>query len=569
MLSVVLLGERRLLADGRDLGAMVQYRKGWALLGYLAVEHGRRHAREHLAELLWPALPPIAARTNLRQVVANLNRIFESQGIDDALQARRDDVGLFPHPQVELDVHAIERMAECSVDELLAIDDRIDPCGEFLAGLSVDDCPAFEPWLQAERARLATASARALRRLFEAQHGAGLSRKALATARRLSALDPWDEWAVRHGMTLLALDGQHAEALAAYERLAATLRRDLGTAPAPATAALHEAIRAALDAGTPFTAMPPTLLRPASRHWACGVIVRVDGIDGPDREALLAEVSQRLHAAGARPLFATRDTAYTCVVAEGEPGELDGVAAHAARAAAALRQAFDGRIAIVLAPALVQVPPTGGLALVGNPGEWAAHLLPHARVDAVLVCESLFGNLFEAFALHPHADVAQPEPARPLRIWRLGAEGVSTADELAERALAEAARPAPSRGDDDDPASRSSLLTLRLADAPPEDALAATAWLTVVAGADRGKRAGIADRPIVIGRSSDSDLQLPRRTVSRYHCVVWREADHYRLRDLGATNRTLLNGGAVRDARLSEGDRVTVGECTLQFGREP
>ena len=91
----------------------------------------------------------------------------------------------------------------------------------------------------------------------------------------------------------------------------------------------------------------------------------------------------------------------------------------------------------------------------------------------------------------------------------------------------------------------------------------------MVAGADRGKRAGIADRPIVIGRSSDSDLQLPRRTVSRYHCVVWREADHYRLRDLGATNRTLLNGGAVRDARLSEGDRVTVGECTLQFGREP
>jgi DNA-binding SARP family transcriptional activator len=416
MLSVMLLGERRLRAEGRDLGAMVQYRKGWALLGYLAVEHGRRHAREHLAELLWPALPPIAARTNLRQVVANLNRIFESHGVADVLQARRDDVGLFPQPQAAFDLHAIDRLAECPVDELLAIQEAVDLGGEFLAGLHVDDCPAFEQWLASERTRIAAVSARALRRLLEAQQAAGLGRKAIATARRLVALDPWDESAVRHAMTLLALDGQHADALEVYERLAAALRGELGTTPAPATAALHDAIRSALDAGTPFAATPAPLARSVTRHWACGLIARVDAAEGPAREALLAELGARLHALGARALFANRDTAYTCVLADGEPGDLDDASVRAARAALALRQAFPGRVAVVLAPALVQAHPQAGLALVGNANAWAAHLLPQAHHGAVLVCESLFGNLFEAFALHPHADVAEPDLARPLRI---------------------------------------------------------------------------------------------------------------------------------------------------------
>lgn len=111
MLSVHLLGERRLLDGPDDVSAAIQYRKAWALLGYLAVESGRRHPREHLARLLWPALPPIAARTNLRQVVANLNRLFDAHGAAGLLLTSRDDVTLQPKAAVTIDLHQLERAA--------------------------------------------------------------------------------------------------------------------------------------------------------------------------------------------------------------------------------------------------------------------------------------------------------------------------------------------------------------------------------------------------------------------------------------------------------------------------
>lgn len=88
MPSVRIPGVPRLLADGRDISASIQYRKGWALIGYLAIERGRRHSCEHVDQLLWPALAPAAARTNLRQVIANFNRVFERHGAADLLDPR-------------------------------------------------------------------------------------------------------------------------------------------------------------------------------------------------------------------------------------------------------------------------------------------------------------------------------------------------------------------------------------------------------------------------------------------------------------------------------------------------
>ncbi len=568
MLNVVLLGERRLLFDGRDVGGEVQYRKAWALLGYLAIERGRRHSREQLAELLWPALPPVAARTNLRQVVSNLNRVFESCGAPELLLATREDVGLYPHPAVRVDLHELERVVEAPSSELLSLDEcAVDLGGEFLAGLHLDDCPDFEQWLQPTRSRLAASGARALRRLLEAQQAAGIGRRALATVKRLVALDPWDESAVRQCMSLLAADGQCAEALQLHERLTTALLEDMGTTPTQSTTALRDAIRAAMDAGLPFAPSQAVLSRTWSRHWACGLVCRVHAVGTAATDALLADVIAHVQGAGARLLFANRDTAYLAVVAEADPGDPTDVALRAARLAADAMQAFHAGLALALSPALVQSHPQAGLALVGNAGEWAAHLLPQARSGVVLVCESLFENLFEAFALHPHAEVPVADSPRPMRIWRLGAEGVSTSSELAETALAEAALPSGVR-QPDEPEGIPELLTLRLGEAPPDEDLSASAWLTVVAGADRGKRAGVGERPLVLGRSSDCDLQLPRRTISRHHCVVWRSGEHYRVRDLGATNPTLVNGSVVRDTRLVDGDRVTVGECTLVFGSE-
>jgi len=564
MLRVMLLGERRLLDHGRDIGASIQYRKGWALLGYLAVECDRRHPREQLADLLWPSLPPIAARTNLRQVVANLNRVFDDHGVSGLLQASRDEIGLYPQPQVEFDIHVLERAAKTPTGGLLALEDAaMDFGGEFLAGLELEDCPGFEQWLQPMRARFATAGMQALRRLLEAQHGAGQSRHAIATARRLLALDPWDETSARQLMVLLAADAQHAEALQVFDRLHVALQDDLGSAPTPATIALRDAIHASADAGTPLAAT----LQASTRHWTCLVVCRVHPDGEETHELLLAKLIAHLQDAGAHPFLVGQDSAYLGVIAEAEPGDLTTVAIRAARIATAALRRFPGRVALALCPALVQAHPLAGLALIGNAGAMVAPLLAHACMDGVLVCDSLFGNLFETFALHPHVDVVESGAAHPARLWRLGAEGTATSSGPVAQAMTETATATglPRRQDN---GSMPELLTQRLGDALPDEEVAASAWLTVVAGADRGKRVGISERPLLVGRATDCDLHLPRRTISRHHCVVWRESEHYRLRDLGATNRTLVNGSAVSDVRLADGDRLRVGECILQFGRE-
>jgi len=574
MLSVYLLGERRLLDGFNDVSTSIQYRKAWALLGYLAVEAGRKHSREHLAELLWPALPPAAARTNLRQVVANLNRVFDAHGGSALFHASREEVGLYPQPGVAIDVERLERASDLAAGpELLALDDCAAGFGgEFLGGLLLDDCPGFEEWLQPVRTRLAGAASRTLRRLLEAQQSAGLSRQAIATARRLAMVDPWDEACVRQLMTVLAADGQYEEALAVFERLRSDVLAELGSALSLPTVALRDALQAALDGAAAGLSAAGSASRPSTRHWMCGIICRVKPVPGSTVETLLADVGRHLQAAGARILFASRDTAYACVIAEGLPGNLNAAAVRTARVASAILDAFRGSVAVALCPGIVRAEPHGSVVMLGNSSEWASHLLAHARTDQIILCESLFETLFETFALHPHAEVVFPEIGRPVRVWRLGGEGASTPDAVALHAEDDAAQFSdPSLAPD---AARGQhggleLLTQRIgdADASLDAGVPASAWLTVVEGADRGKRAGISEQLLVVGRAPDSDLQLPRRTVSRHHCVVWRDAEHYRIRDLGATNRTRVNGDLVRETRLSDGDTVTIGECTLKFDR--
>ena len=574
MLSVYLLGERRLLDGPHDISASIQYRKAWALLGYLAVEAGRKHSREYLAELLWPALAPAAARTNLRQVIANLNRVFAAHGASALFQASREEVGLYPQAGVAIDVHRLERASGLAEGpELLALEDwAAGFSSEFLGGLLLDDCPEFEDWLQPTRARLGSAATRTLRRLLDAQQSAGLDRQAIVTARRLSMLNPWDEACLRQLMTVLAADGQYEEALTTFEQLRSNVLAELGSSPSLPTVALRDAIQAALDGVATGLSVAGLASRPSTRHWMCGIVCRVQSAHGTTVETLLADVGRHLQAAGARILFASRDTAYACVVADGLPGDLNAAAVRTARIACATLDAFRGSVAVALCPGIVRAEPYGSVVMLGNTGEWASHLLAHARTDQTILCESLFETLFETFALHPHAEVVLPEITRPVRVWRLGVEGASTPQHVATHALGDMAQTVAGPLMPDAvrrQGSEAELLTLRIGqgNASMEDGVATTAWLTVVEGADRGKRAGIAEQLLIVGRASDSDLQLPRRTVSRHHCVVWRDAEHYRIRDLGATNRTRVNGEVVRERRLNDGDTVSIGECILKFDR--
>lgn len=62
-----------------------------------------------------------------------------------------------------------------------------------------------------------------------------------------------------------------------------------------------------------------------------------------------------------------------------------------------------------------------------------------------------------------------------------------------------------------------------------------------------------------IGRAQDNDLIIPHPQASRYHAVLEKAGDSYRLTDLGSTNGTILNGKRITASRsLREGDVIQI-----------
>ncbi|HQY64676.1 MAG: DUF4388 domain-containing protein [Myxococcales bacterium] len=74
----------------------------------------------------------------------------------------------------------------------------------------------------------------------------------------------------------------------------------------------------------------------------------------------------------------------------------------------------------------------------------------------------------------------------------------------------------------------------------------------------------VADKQIVVGRSSDLDMVLVEDMVSRKHARIALTEDQIWIEDLGSTNGTFVNGEKVKRARLKEGDRVLIGTSILK-----
>ncbi|HET6397327.1 MAG TPA: BTAD domain-containing putative transcriptional regulator [Pseudoxanthomonas sp.] len=234
-----LLGERRLGSGAGE--ATLQYRKGWALLAYLALER-QRHPRARLAAMLWPRLGETAALTNLRQVLSDLNRAMASAIGDGVLQIDRESVRLCPARSPGL--FDVDRLDACVAGngpgEAQA---WLAEAGELLEGMTLDACESFAEWLAGARAWTAHRLADGLAVLRDTASARGARGEALVLARRLVAQDPWNEVHYRALMRLHAQAGEPGMALACYRSLVDRLKADLGEAPSRETAELAEAIR--------------------------------------------------------------------------------------------------------------------------------------------------------------------------------------------------------------------------------------------------------------------------------------------------------------------------------------
>ncbi len=74
----------------------------------------------------------------------------------------------------------------------------------------------------------------------------------------------------------------------------------------------------------------------------------------------------------------------------------------------------------------------------------------------------------------------------------------------------------------------------------------------------------VREQPVVLGRSRRCDVVLDHATVSRTHAEIrWEDGD-WRLRDLGSSNGTWIDGRLVREAeRVRRGDRIVLGDCLV------
>ncbi len=91
------------------------------------------------------------------------------------------------------------------------------------------------------------------------------------------------------------------------------------------------------------------------------------------------------------------------------------------------------------------------------------------------------------------------------------------------------------------------------------------AELKILGGKHQGKLIPLNTKKFLVGREHDCHLRPNSDLVSRHHCVFSIDDYAIRLRDLGSTNGTMVNGVNLRgEVSLKSGDRVTIGKLDLE-----
>jgi DNA-binding SARP family transcriptional activator/tetratricopeptide (TPR) repeat protein len=248
VLRIRLLGGVHAEADGRSVPTPSS-RRAWALLGWLALHPGM-HSRADVAARLWPDVVDNSARQSMRSALWSLRAVLDDIA-PHALITTRDRVGLAD--DVVVDIREFDRLlAAARPAEAVAAG-----AGTLLAGID-DEWAMVARDEHRERLgaalRVLSAGARADR-----DHGA-----AVEWSRRAVTLDPLSEDATRALMAALAAAGDRPAALAAYQRLAERLRRELRLAPSEPTWRLAERIRTQPAPAPAAVIDRPTRARPVA-----------------------------------------------------------------------------------------------------------------------------------------------------------------------------------------------------------------------------------------------------------------------------------------------------------------
>jgi hypothetical protein len=202
------------------------------------------------------------------------------------------------------------------------------------------------------------------------------------------------------------------------------------------------------------------------------------------------------------------------------------------------------------------------------PNEFTVYLSPHDRRQFAGYEGSLIGELQEYLAEHARRErYALLTPPRVL---------VTTDDDLAVGEFGIATRLVPAEDQAPPPPglaleqpaptivyrSVESVLETPPAPPPPPEPEREAVVLTI---GDRKHE--ITGARAVLGRSRECDVRLSDLNVSRRHAELRQEGSAYWIVDLGSMNGTVVNGRRVEREELRDGDRITLGETEIVFGR--
>lgn len=140
---LVLIGSFGLFApDGERIE--ITSKKGMALIALLATSPSGERSRAWLQSMLWGSREAAQAQASLRREISTLAKVLEAKGAGDLLERTSQRVGLAMN-RIDSDIYALGVHLPTGLRHV---------AGDFLEGLDLRDCEAFEDWLREERERV-------------------------------------------------------------------------------------------------------------------------------------------------------------------------------------------------------------------------------------------------------------------------------------------------------------------------------------------------------------------------------------------------------------------------------
>jgi DNA-binding SARP family transcriptional activator len=193
----------------------------------------------------WPDRPIERARNSLDQALSAARRTFGPE----VIVASATTLALNP-AAVELDLTAFDRAVGTKAwRDAIAVYN-----GPFLYGLTLDRAPAFNRWVDDERARSARLYAETLEQLAIEADAGGRSAESIAWWQRLVDADPLSARGTSGLMLALATSGERAAAIDLARTYDDRVADALGAAPDPAIGMLADSLR---RGSLPYGVTPP------------------------------------------------------------------------------------------------------------------------------------------------------------------------------------------------------------------------------------------------------------------------------------------------------------------------